>query len=247
MNDSTSMSGTLYIVATPIGNLQDITIRAITTLFEVDIIAAENRATTSNLLFHIKNKYPHLITSKASPKLISMNEYEEEIKIPEIMDYLTRGKSVALVSEAGTPLLSDPGFKLVQATSGKKIPIVTIPGASSIIAAISAASLPTDKFLFLGFIPKNRGKRKILFKNLKISLNSMSQNNIKPTVIFFESPHRISDSFKDLREVFGDIDVAIARELTKLHEEILKMKISEFEFGWKQHKPKGEFVILFHF
>ena len=264
MNANSSSSGILYIVSTPIGNLQDITIRAITTLFEVDIIVSENVSTASKLLFHVKNKYPNLVYPEkiadsdpnfagqasqndkehASPKLMSMNEFEEESKIYEILHNLQNGKNVALISEAGTPLLSDPGFKLVREAQKKGVNVVTIPGVSSITAALSISGLPTDKFLFVGFPPKSSAHRKTFFTKLKTSAYNLESNDMSSTIIFFESPHRLVATLEIVEEIFGNIDIVVAHELTKIHESVTKKIISEHIAQFNKETPRGEFVVL---
>lgn len=235
----------LYIVSTPIGNLQDITIRAIKTLFEVPVIFSERREKTLQLLNELKKQYPNL-TQEKLPKIISCTEFEEENKIPEILRMLLEGDDVAYVSEAGTPLLSDPGFKLVREALKRDIKVIPIPGVTSITASLSASGLPTDKFLFIGFLPKPQGKREHYLEKLKLSLESLNENNLNPTVIYFESPHRLEESLKSLLSVFGDREIVIARELTKMYEEYLHGTISNLLTNESITNPRGEFVILFN-
>lgn len=225
----------LYLVSTPIGNLEDITFRALNTLFSVDIILCEDTRKTLNLLRHYQKP------ENTIPKLISYYEENEQKRIPEIILELKNGISVALVTNSGTPTISDPGFKLVRECLREKIKVVSIPGACSPIATLACSGLPTDKFLFLGFTPNKSGKRIKLFENVKVSLNSLSS-----TIIFFESPFRIVESLSDLKTVFGDIDIVVARELTKVYEEIKTDSISGMISEFQKVKPKGEFVILFN-
>lgn len=250
--------GTLYIVATPIGNLSDITLRAIETLFTVDIIACEDTRKTGILLTSMQEVYNKLVyyttekTGKSNAdtgerKLVSIRDENEEVMLYEILEYLNQGKSVALVSDAGTPLISDPGFKLVREARKKGIRVEPIPGASSVITALSASGLPTDKFLFLGFPPDSLGKKQNFFKKVQSTLEfSTSSNNINPTVIFFESPHKLLICLEALEEVFGDKEIVIAREMTKIHEEFLKDTVSSLRKHFEKNTPRGEFVILFH-
>lgn len=270
-------SGFLYIVATPIGNLQDITIRAIKTLFEVDYICAEQPDKTSNLLNKLLEDYPVLISSSSfsqkresiqvvesyrspiqsgmkvenkskipiKPKIIAFNEAQEQNKIPEVISYLQKGSTVALVSEAGTPLLSDPGFKLVREAVKRGIMVTPIPGPSSITSALSASPLPTDKFLFLGFLPKSEGKKVNYLIKIKETLQIMDQNNLSPTVIIFESPHRLLATLEQMKTIFGNIELIIARELTKIHEEIAKRTIQEYIQQYQKSNPVGEIILLF--
>lgn len=238
------MNSNLYIVATPIGNLQDITIRAIKTLFTVDYICAEQPDKTSNLLTRLLIDYPTLTPSAKKPKIIPFNEAQEQNRIPEIITYLQNGSSVALVSEAGTPLLSDPGYKLVQAAWKRNIKVVPIPGASSIIASLSISPLPTDKFFFVGFLPKAKGKKINHMDKLKKTLFEMNTNNFSSTAVIFESPHRIMETLEAMKKIFGDIKIVVARELTKIYEEVSYKPISILLEGFKVNPPKGEIIIL---
>lgn len=228
--------GNLYIVATPIGNLQDITLRAIKILSEVDVIACEDTRKTGLLLTR-----SHLVRGLTSqrPQLLSYYEQNELQRIPQIISLLKEGKDVALVSNAGTPAISDPGFKLIREAIYQGIEVISIPGPSAILTALTSSGLPTDKFLFLGYLPKKQGKRKKLLESMK----TIQQFN-KLTIIFFEAPHRLLKTLVDFQEVFGDIEIVICRELTKIHEEIRREKISEAIKHFEQVKPKGEFTLL---
>lgn len=225
--------GILYIIATPIGNLDDITIRATKILATVDAIACEDTRKTGLLLSRI------LPINTNRPKLVSYYEQNELQRIPEVIAALKDGLNIALVSDAGTPTISDPGFKLVRECIREGIKVESIPGASSVITALTVSGLPTDKFLFLGYPPRKPGHRKALFENVKSSLGL-----IKSTIIFFEAPHKILRTLEELKEVFGDIDIVICRELTKIYEEIQRSKISTSIAHFSETKPKGEFVIL---
>jgi len=227
--------GNLYIVATPIGNLQDISFRAIETLKKADFVLCEDTRKTGFLL---EKMIGHKIPKE---KLGSYYEQNELKRIPDVLNLLIAGFNVALVSDAGTPLISDPGFKLVRECLDKKIKVISIPGASSVTAALSVSGLPTDKFLFLGFLPKRSGHRMSLLKNV-----GKSQKFIQPTVVFFETPHRIKAVLKELQSVFGDVEIVVCRELTKIYEEVKKNKISVFIDHYQKVKPKGEIVILFN-
>jgi 16S rRNA (cytidine1402-2'-O)-methyltransferase len=226
----------LYIVATPIGNLQDITIRAVTTLFSVKYILAEESSKTSIFLTTIQERYPELVGDKVKPKILSFNEFEEENVIPKAIALLSEG-DVALVSAAGTPLISDPGFKLVREAVKRGHEVVSIPGASSVIAALSISGLPTNKFIFLGFLSKSTVKRQNSLKEVK-SLYSHGE-----TIVLFESPHRILELLTDMKSVFGDIYIVIAKELTKIHETVLRGKISEIASKLEE-ETRGEFVVM---
>ncbi|PIQ69958.1 16S rRNA (cytidine(1402)-2'-O)-methyltransferase [Candidatus Shapirobacteria bacterium CG11_big_fil_rev_8_21_14_0_20_40_12] len=225
----------LYIVATPIGNLDDITLRALNTLFTVDVVFCEDTRKTLNLL-RLSQK-----TGQVIPKLVSYFEENEFKRIPEIVSDLEKGTKMALVTNSGTPTISDPGFKLVRECRQRNIPVISIPGPSSPIAALACSGLPTDKFLFLGFLPNKQSHRRKIFENVKESLETVSA-----TVIFFESPFRLIKSLMDLKEVFGDIEIVICRELTKIYEEVSQEKVSNFVEEYSQKKPRGEFVVLFN-
>ncbi|MBI4096671.1 MAG: 16S rRNA (cytidine(1402)-2'-O)-methyltransferase [Candidatus Levybacteria bacterium] len=224
--------GTLFVVATPIGNLQDITLRAIKTLQAADAIACEDTRKTGILLSQV-------LPEGLKPRLVSYYEQNEMQRIPEIINALKNGLSIALVSDAGTPTISDPGFKLVRECVREGIKIESIPGPSSVISSLVSSGLPTDKFLFVGYPPKKPGHRNTFFKNIA----SMIQI-IKATIIMFEAPHKIIRTLQELKEVFGDMDIVICRELTKIHEEIRREKISASLAHFTKTTPKGEFVIL---
>ncbi|MDP3998854.1 MAG: 16S rRNA (cytidine(1402)-2'-O)-methyltransferase [bacterium] len=238
--------GILYIVATPIGNLQDITLRAIKTLQEVDYIACEDTRKTGLLLKWFEDNLHNkdcpcmrTVPEKEKPKLLSYYEQNELGRIPQIISLLKDGKDVALVSNAGTPAISDPGFKLIREAIHQGIAVVSIPGPSSILTALTSSGLPTDKFLFLGYLPKKPGHRQKLLKDFTLILHS-----IKVTIIFFEAPHRVLKTLEEMEEIFGDIEIVICRELTKIHEEIRREKISQSISHFEKVSPKGEFTIL---
>ena len=232
--------GTLYIVATPIGNLQDISIRAIQTLKSVDAIACEDTRRTGILLQEIMALDTTNITNNpVKPRLISYYEQNELQRIPEIISALKNGLSIALVSDAGTPTISDPGFKLVRECIKEGIKVESIPGPSSVISGLVSSGLPTDKFLFAGYPPKKPGHRKKLFENLK-------KMPIKTTIILFQGPHHLIRTLTEMKDVFGDIDIVTCRELTKIYEEIRREKISISIDHFTKATPKGEFVVLFN-
>jgi len=244
--------GTLYIVATPIGNLKDLSFRAVDVLTKVEIIACEDTRHTGLLL----SRHPELVSGSnemlklvqhdkknTRPTLLSYYEQNEAQRIPQVLNALLNGVDVALVSDAGTPTISDPGFKLVRECITQGIRVENIPGPSSVISALVVSGLPTDKFLFLGYLPRKQGKRKKLLNELK-SFHDTKQ--IHPTIIFFESPHRLIETLTDTKDVLGDINIVICRELTKIHEEIRREKISESLAHFSKIAPKGELVILFH-
>lgn len=240
--------GTLYIVATPIGNLKDITQRGLETLSTVDSIACEDTRKTGNLLKILS--IPALPAGRLSnisikkPVLLSYNEYNEAQRIPQILNLLKNGQNVALVSDAGTPTISDPGFKLVRECIQNGIRVESVPGPSALISALVSSGLPTDKFLFLGFLPQKPGKRRKLLDELFRSFERSKVVHF--TTIFFEAPHKLVRTLGELQEVLGDIEIVLGRELTKIHEEVRREKISDALKHYSKIEPKGEFVILFH-
>ena len=199
--------GTLFIVATPVGNLEDITFRAVKTLKEVDLIAAEDTRHSKKLLLHY-----HIGT-----KLISCHEHNEADKVPGIINHLKNGFNIALISDAGTPTISDPGYKLVTGAAKEGISIIPIPGCNAAIAGLSVSGLPTDSFLFLGFLPKKRQKLQQTLEILKTQA---------PTMIFYESPRRVKNLITVMLNIFGDRKACLAREITKLHEEYIRGSLS---------------------
>lgn len=228
MNNMSLNQGSLFVVATPIGNLQDITLRALEVLKTVDLIAAEDTRHTQRLLQHFTIKKP----------LISLHEYNETQKIKHILTLLTEGKQIALVTDAGTPLISDPGFHLVAALQAAHIKIVPIPGACAAICALSVSGLPTDRFTFEGFLP---AKKSAVLEKLKL-LTAEPR-----TIIFYEAPHRIEKTLALLIEVFGsERDACLARELTKIFETVHKNNLGNLFHWLKEHgeQCQGEFVIL---
>ena len=177
--------------------------------------------------------------------MVPFNEFNEESKIAQTIDDLNSGKKIALVSDAGTPLISDPGFKLVREAINKGIKIESTPGPTATITSLTVSGLPTDKFLFLSYLPKKQVKRKKLLQSLFTILQSMEDNRLKPTVILYESPHRLIRTLTDFKEVFGDIDIVICREMTKIHEEVRREKVSQAIEHFSEVNPKGEFTIVF--
>lgn len=222
-------TGKLYVVATPIGNLEDITIRAIKTLGSVDILLCEDTRHTGLLLDRIPKD-----SQFKKPKLISYQEFNEQQRIPEIINQLTAGANIALVSDAGTPLISDPGFRLVNECIKRDITIVPIPGPSSVTAALSISGLSTNNFNFIGYLPQQKGKRKKILSSL----------NAKTTIVCYEAPHRLIETLNDIQAAYGNINIVICRELTKIYEETYRGRVSEALEKFKN--PKGEFVILFN-
>jgi len=216
--------GTLYLVATPIGNLEDITLRALRTLREVGLIACEDTRRTGRLLAHYQIKKP----------LISYYEHNKLTKLDYILDTL-QTKDVALVSEAGMPGISDPGYELVRAAISAGIAAVAIPGPSAPIAALAVSGLPTDSFVYLGFLPRRRKERRRF-------LQAIAKE--KRTLVAFEAPHRLVTSLEDIEELLGDREMSLARELTKLHEEVIRGSVSYMRAHFKEVRPRGEFTLV---
>lgn len=220
-----SPKGILYIVSTPIGNLEDITLRALRILKEVHLIAAEDTRRTALLLRHFEIRKP----------LTSYFEGNELKKREVILSRLKEGNPVALVSDAGTPGISDPGYRLIQQAIEHGIPVVPVPGPSAVIAALSVSGLPTDAFLFKGFLPHKSKKRRDLL---------LQMGGGRETLIFYESPHRLSEALKDILETLGDRDMVLTRELTKVYEEILRGKVSEVQSQIAGRRLKGEITLV---
>lgn len=219
------MTGTLYLVATPIGNLEDITFRAINTLKEVDFIAAEDTRQTLKLLNHFEIKKP----------LLSYHEHNKYEAGPKIIERILKGESVALVTDAGTPGVSDPGEDLVKLAIENYINVVHIPGASAFLYALVVSGLSTEKFVFEGFLNRESKQRRERLEFLK---------NETRTIIFYEAPHRLIKTLNDLYENFGDRKIALCRELTKRYEEITRCTLSEAIKIYEEKEPKGEYVLV---
>ena len=217
--------GTLYVVSTPIGNLEDITLRAIRIFREVDLIAAEDTRRSGLLLKHFGIEKP----------LTSYFEGNELKKREFILSRLTEGSDVALVSDAGTPGISDPGFRLIRLAIEHNIAVIPIPGPSAAITALSIAGLPTDAFFFKGFLPHKSKKRRDLLGDLA---------EVRETLLFYESPHRISETLQDILEILGDREMVLARELTKAYEEVLRGTVSEIQKQIGVRNLKGEITLV---
>lgn len=253
--------GTLYIVATPIGNLQDMSLRAIQTLLQVKVIACEDTRRAGLLLARIASVIPsaamHQMVRGAveksmsfdsaqddkslnRPRLLSYYDQNETVRIPEIITLLLQGEDVALISDAGTPLISDPGFKLVRECAKHKIKITSIPGSCAAITALTLSGLPTDKFLFLGYLPHKASHARQLLENAAASVKL-----VKSTVVIYEAPHKLLKTLVLIKDTLGEREIVVCRELTKIYEEVRREEISQAITHFEKSKPKGEFVILF--
>jgi len=220
------MAGTLYIVSTPIGNLEDITQRALRTLREVDVIACEDTRHTRKLLNHFA----------IDVATISYHEHNERERADELYALLAEGKNIALVSDAGTPIVSDPGFRVVNLAIEKGFSVVPIPGATAFVAALSASGLPSDQFLFAGFLPARVGARRTSLEELRV---------IQATLIFYEAPHRLAATLRDAGDILGNRRAVVARELTKIHEELVRGRLNELaEHFSDRNRARGEIVLL---
>jgi len=217
--------GTLYLVATPIGNLKDITLRALEVLREVDLIAAEDTRNTRKLLSHYNIK----------TQLISYHDHVELTKAGHLIDELKKGKTIALVSDSGTPLISDPGFNFVRKALEENIEIISIPGPSAFVSGLIVSGFPIDRFQFLGYVSRNPSKRRKEIHSI---------GDVTYTIVLYESPHRILKTFKDLLDILGNRRIAVMRELTKKFEEHFRGTIKDAIAHFTQKGVRGEFVIV---
>jgi 16S rRNA (cytidine1402-2'-O)-methyltransferase len=220
-----SQTGCLYLVATPIGNLEDITLRAIRVLKEADLIACEDTRQTQKLLQHYS----------IHKETVSYHAHNELTRSPELVIQLEQGAQVALVSDAGTPVVSDPGHRLVVLCLRHHIPVVPIPGPSAFVAALAASGLPTDEFLFVGFLPSRAGARRKKLDALKREPRAL---------VFYEAPHRLADTLSDAAEILGSRHAVVAREVTKIHEEFLRGNLAELRDAAKERAPRGEITLM---
>lgn len=218
-------AGTLYVVATPIGNLKDITLRALEVLESVDLIAAEDTRHTLKLLNHFSIKKP----------LTSYYEHNKQYKGAQIIAQLLEGKHVALVSDAGTPVISDPGELLIQECVENDIPIVTVPGACAAVSALTLSALHTRRFVFYGFLSAKAKERTEELEQLKYE---------EKTLIFYEAPHKLKQTLKDMRNIFGNRRISVCREMTKKYEQVLRFTLEEAISYFEEEEPKGEFVLV---
>ena len=221
----TPKPGTLYLVSTPIGNLSDITLRAVDTLKAVDVIACEDTRQTAKLLNHHQIHTP----------MTSLHEHNERSRTPGLIEQLKAGQSIALVCDGGTPLISDPGWWLVHRAIEERLPVAWIPGATALIGGLILSGLPTDRFVFEGFLPPKTIARRRRLESLKEDTRTM---------ILYESPHRLVRVLRDVLEVLGDVQIACARELTKHFEEVRRGRVSELVAHFEHHPPRGEFVLV---
>jgi 16S rRNA (cytidine1402-2'-O)-methyltransferase len=220
-----SQTGCLYLVATPIGNLEDITLRAIRVLKEADLIACEDTRQTQKLLQHYA----------IHKEMVSYHEHNELTRAPELVIQLEQGAQVALVSDAGTPVVSDPGHRLVVLCLRHHIPVVPIPGPSAFVAALAASGLPTDEFLFVGFLPSRVGARRKKLDALKSEPRAL---------VMYEAPHRLADTLSDAAEILGTRQAVVAREVTKIHEEFLRGTLAELRDAARERAPRGEITLM---
>jgi 16S rRNA (cytidine1402-2'-O)-methyltransferase len=220
-----SQTGCLYLVATPIGNLEDITVRALRVLKEADLVACEDTRQTQKLLQHY-----------GIPKeLVSYHAHNEITRASELVIQLEEGAQVALVSDAGTPVVSDPGYRLVTLCLRHHIPVVPIPGPSAFVAALAASGIPVEEFLFVGFLPSRAGARRKKLDQLKSEPRAL---------VLYEAPHRLADTLADAAEILGSRPAVIAREITKIHEEFLRGPLGELRDAARQREPRGEITLV---
>jgi 16S rRNA (cytidine1402-2'-O)-methyltransferase len=224
-SDGAAETGRLFVVATPIGNLGDATPRSIEVLKSVDAIAAEDTRRTRKLLVHFG------ITTR----LFSYHDHNEERASREVVKRIEEGEDIALVSDAGTPLVADPGYRLVASCADRGIEVIAVPGPSAVVAALSIAGLPPQPFYFAGYLPRKSGQRRTRLASLA---------DLHCTVIYYESPHRIAAALKDMHEVLGDRKAVVARELTKVHEEVLRGTLGELSAVADARNLKGEIVVV---
>lgn len=215
----------LYLVSTPIGNLEDITLRAISVMKSVDLIACEDTRHTRRLLDHFGINKP----------TVSYHEHNEQARAGELVQQMVGGKSIAIVTDAGTPGISDPAYRIVTAAIENGIKVVPVPGAVALIAGLTASGLPTDSFLFVGFLPNKKMARQTRLEELKPE---------RMTLVFYEAPHRIRETLADALEILGDRQASLARELTKLHEQFIRGKLSEVMAHFDSHEPRGEMTLV---
>ena len=215
----------LYLVATPIGNLEDITLRALRVLREVDLIACEDTRHTRRLLSHYSISKP----------TVSYHEHNEQVRAADLTKRLEQGESIALVTDAGMPGISDPAYRIVTLAIERGVTVIPVPGATALIAGLAGSGLPADGFLFAGFLPPKRQARRARLTELR---------PLPATLVFYEAPHRIRETIADAREVLGDRQAVVARELTKLHEQFVRGTLAELGGHFQKHEPRGEMTLV---
>jgi len=226
--------GTLFLVSTPIGNIDDITIRGLKTLFSSEVIACEDTRQTGQLLSILKERFP-MYVGEMTPKLIAYHDKNEEKLVPELIMMLEAGTSIALVSDAGTPLISDPGYRLVQIAIKRNIPVVPVLGASAILPALQLSGFPVNHWTFVGYLPEKQSHREKLLEELKLAGN---------TVISYCAPHKLATTLVDLESIFGSSkQIAVVRELTKVHEDVWRGTLADAHAALAD--LKGELVLIF--
>ena len=221
------MAGILYVVATPIGNLEDISLRALRILKEVDLIAAEDTRHTRNLLSHYDIR----------TALTSYHEHNEKTQAEKLVEKLRRGEDIALVCDAGTPVISDPGYRLVVEALSAGLRVIPLPGPSAVATVLSASGLPTDRFIFEGFLPAKKQERETRLQSLRAESRTM---------VFYEAPHRLQESLAAMRRILGDRDIVVAREVSKIHEEFLRGTLNEVIAELAERDVKGEITVVVH-
>jgi 16S rRNA (cytidine1402-2'-O)-methyltransferase len=220
------MSGTLFVVGTPIGNLGDLSPRALETLRAADVIACEDTRQTGRLLHRHGLARP----------LVSLHDHNERQRVPGLLERLREGRSVALVSDGGTPLVSDPGWRLVHEAAAAHLPVTWIPGPAACIGALVLSGLPAERFVFEGFLPAKAGARRARLEALR---------GERRTIILYESPHRLLKTLREIREALGEVPVTCARELTKMFEEVRRGRVSELIAAFERRPPRGEVTLVF--
>jgi 16S rRNA (cytidine1402-2'-O)-methyltransferase len=220
------MTGTLTLCATPIGNLEDTSARVIRVLQEADVVACEDTRRTRKLLTHF---------GIHARRLLTYNEGNEQRKAPELVQEIARGKNVVLVSDAGMPGLSDPGYRLVRACADQGLEVDVVPGPNAAVSALAVSGLPPGRFVFEGFLPRKSGERRRHLESLV---------DERRTLVFYESPHRVADALSDLSEVFGERPAVLARELTKMHQEVVRGSLKELSDAVQKESPRGEIVLV---
>jgi len=229
---------TLNIIATPIGNRADITIRALKALFELQVLACEDTRKSKQLMDYYKTEYKDILGEVERPRLVSYFEQNEAIRADNLIELIKEEVKVGLVSNAGMPTISDPGYILVKKCLEQGIGVRVFPGANAAVSALAMSGYSSDKFTFLGFLPRKKGKQLKIWEDL-------NKSELDQTIVFYESPFRLLKTLNNIEEVFGEIEIGVARELTKVYEEMKRQKISEWKKEYENKKVKGELVVVF--